>query len=267
MVPTRCRSSGAGSSTPASRCRTTPIGRSPRTPAWAAAIERGRAMVTGTTVPGNSTRLRTGTSGRTSAGSDCELDRRRRRFSSSAMAFSAQPSLRRVRVRQPCGELAPDQLVAARRQGDAPLEAAVRHLQAADHAGATRHRQRPLAGDDQAAHLRAAPRPGPAATPGRATWIQSSSVGLEHVDRRFPARRAARCAAGPEHVAMHPLGLIEQLQGLGPHPVRPVLRHRGILSTPAPASPGQWPSPSLTSSHGAPGTRASVPAQSRASSH
>ena len=39
---------GPGSSTPASRCRTTPIGRSPRTPACAAAIERGRAIVTGT---------------------------------------------------------------------------------------------------------------------------------------------------------------------------------------------------------------------------
>src|SRR5215472_10170286 len=47
-----------GSSVAGSRCRTRPIDRFKRIAAWAAAIERWRPRVTGSTVPGNRTRLR-----------------------------------------------------------------------------------------------------------------------------------------------------------------------------------------------------------------
>ena len=49
-----------GSSISASRCSTMPIGRCSRTACWAAAIDFGRPMVIGATMPGNSTVLRTG---------------------------------------------------------------------------------------------------------------------------------------------------------------------------------------------------------------
>jgi len=57
-VPTRCRSTGIGSSIVGSRCNTSPTGRLSRIAVCAATIERCRPKVIGSTVPGNSTRLR-----------------------------------------------------------------------------------------------------------------------------------------------------------------------------------------------------------------
>src|SRR5512142_996261 len=68
MVPTRCMSIPAGSSTPTSRCIRTPICFCSRTACCAAAIDFGRPIVIGITVLGNSTMLRTGTMMIASAG-------------------------------------------------------------------------------------------------------------------------------------------------------------------------------------------------------
>src|SRR3984957_2304041 len=57
----RCMSSGVGSDTSASRCNKMPTWRWSRTACWAAAIDFCRPSVIGSTRPGNSTVLRTGT--------------------------------------------------------------------------------------------------------------------------------------------------------------------------------------------------------------
>jgi len=59
--PIRRPSTCTGSVASASRCISTPTWRCSRTACWAAAIERGRPSVSGSTTPGNSTMSRTGT--------------------------------------------------------------------------------------------------------------------------------------------------------------------------------------------------------------
>src|ERR1700748_1022649 len=58
-VPTRCRSSGAGSFRSASRCSRLPICRCSRIACCAAAMASGRPRVIGAIMPGNNTVLRT----------------------------------------------------------------------------------------------------------------------------------------------------------------------------------------------------------------
>src|ERR687892_13694 len=60
-VPTACSWSGVGSSSWGARCRIVPSGRWLRAASWAAAMVRIRPRLSGTTTPGNSTTLRTGT--------------------------------------------------------------------------------------------------------------------------------------------------------------------------------------------------------------
>src|ERR1700733_2124743 len=67
-VQSRCRSSGAGSSTSTFRCSRIPIGRCSRNACWAAAIDFARSIAIGATTPGNSTVLRTGIMIRASPG-------------------------------------------------------------------------------------------------------------------------------------------------------------------------------------------------------
>src|SRR5262245_19710992 len=114
---------------------TMPIWRCSRTACWAAATERGRPTVTGATMPGNSTILRTGTMISASAGSGGVT-----RACSSAMAcLHFQQSDHQTAIRR----RAPDVAIAAGRQPYAALEPSLRQLDAMDDGGAQLGRQRP----------------------------------------------------------------------------------------------------------------------------
>ena len=86
---------------------TTPIGRSSRTACWAAAIEVGRPMAIGATIPGNSTMLRTGrmisaSSGRCVSGEGCEAcGSVAASLSVSVMSAAPYADLARWMTRQP----------------------------------------------------------------------------------------------------------------------------------------------------------------------
>src|SRR6185312_3698980 len=113
------------------------------------------------------------------------------------------------------GEAALDDLEMARRQLDMALEPAGRNLQPADRRAAHLRRQRPHPGHDQPGALdRHLDLLGGDA--GQRDHHPERAIGLEQVDRRLPYRLPRRHRL--KELAIEPLGAIEQLAGLGPHP-------------------------------------------------
>src|SRR5581483_9154344 len=145
----RCMSAAPGSATSARRCMRMPIWRCSRTACCAAATDPGRPIVNGSTSPGNSTVLRTGTmisasvgtGGRLPAPAPCP----------SREAASATESLRLAEGDQQTAMngRAADAAVAAGWQAHAPLEAALRQLQPMDDCSVELARQLARAGDDE----------------------------------------------------------------------------------------------------------------------
>src|SRR5262249_18155407 len=133
-VPTPYNCSPVGSSTVGSFCSTTPIMRSLRTACCAAATDDFRPTTSGSTMPGNSTVWRTGRMTMASAG----IESWPSPWACAALACCSACSA--IMSRLPCqaDEETPfhqrrsPQLPAGRRKGDAPLETALRNLEALD---------------------------------------------------------------------------------------------------------------------------------------
>src|ERR687892_1574243 len=206
-VPTACSWSGVGSSSWGSRCRIVPSGRWVRAASWAAAMVRIRPRLSGTTTPGNSTTLRTGTMTIASSGiGGMSVPR-------SATAASADPAPRaswarawlvscsliwsvvisairsgQLAQRQQqaaVGKLAAADLEPAGRQLDVALEPSIRDLEAPDHRAPGLAGHRPHGADDQRAavdhHLQLV------WPDARQRYLDRQLVlGLEHVGRRLP---------------------------------------------------------------------------------
>src|SRR5580704_6082115 len=135
----RCRSIAAGSATFASRCNRMPTCRCSRMARWAAAIERGRPIVIGSTMPGNRTVLRTGTITSASGGKGGDGAVVLPLLSSAAPKKFASTT-QRLRLLQDDQEAAvgrgsPDRTVAPGRQPHAALEPSLRELEPMDDRG------------------------------------------------------------------------------------------------------------------------------------
>src|ERR1700733_2861506 len=183
----RCMSSGAGSDTSASRCNRIPPCHCWRTACWAAAIDFCRPSVIGSTSPGNSTVLRTGTMMSASAGKggnvvapdpawfddnisasatmrSCFLQGDHQTSVDHSMAYAA---------------------VAAGRQSQPPIEAALRQLETMNDGGAERRRIGARSGNHQVAVVddgfdtfRIDARQG--------DQRQNFGFGFQNIDRRLP---------------------------------------------------------------------------------
>src|SRR5665213_4108470 len=143
----RCMSTALGSATSGSRCLRMPTGRCSRSACCAAAIDFARPTVTGITMPGNSTKLRTGTMIIASAGtggswlswrgfSGAPPERPapsliERRFSNSTTESSLLQGDQQTAIRHRPADID----VASRRQPHAPFEAALRQFEAMDGRG------------------------------------------------------------------------------------------------------------------------------------
>ena len=57
-------------------------------------------------------------------------------------------------------------------------------------------------------------------------------LGLEHVDRRLPARVAAAFAGGLEELPVELLGPVQQGASLGPHQISGITRHTSLNELP-----------------------------------
>src|SRR6185312_4973579 len=148
-VPIRCRSTGSGSAISAFRCITMPTGFCSLTALCAAMTDRGRPSAIGSTVPGNSTRPRTGTMISASAGNGGEGAAAR--DSSEAVGASVIRGPRLLqRDQQAALEFRPmNRAIAARGQTDAALKAALRQFEAVDDRRPHRLRVGPAARDQQ----------------------------------------------------------------------------------------------------------------------
>ena len=167
----RCSSARRAPPASGSRCMRMPTCGSSRTACCAAATEAGRPTVTGSTTPGNSTDSRTGRmisafGGRlmppSAAGGGAEIGSERTRRSwrlqpidvlrLQAVLCEADHQAAIHERWRTCA------LVAAGRQRHAPLEAALRQLQAVDRGVAQLGRQQPESGDRAASRPRSPPR-------------------------------------------------------------------------------------------------------------
>ena len=62
-------------------------------------------------------------------------------------------------------------------------------------------------------------------------------LGLEHVDRRLPARVAAAFAGRLEELPVELLGPVQQGASLGPHQISGITRHASLDELPQPILP------------------------------
>src|SRR6185369_1116370 len=199
-------------------CNTKPILRSARTASCAAASERSRLIATGTTVPGNSTRLRTGTmmsmSSEMMVFSDGVV-----RSSLRSESFIAAPGLALDEAQDQASVRVTSfgQLVVPRRQRKAPLEAPIRNLQPMQGGRVPLHGQRTDGRNrDQAALrmdldvlLRHA----------RQCHRHLDLIPISHdVYGGFPARLGLDSAAEAEELPLQPLRLLQHFARFGPHP-------------------------------------------------
>src|SRR5262245_29430065 len=223
-------SSAVGSETSASRCIRMPTWRCSRTACWAAAIDFVRPTVIGSTTPGNSTVLRTGTmisASGGSGGSDDEplvaLVSPADNISNSATGIS---HFLQGNHQTAIDHRAANRAVAPARKRHATLEPPLRQFQPMDDCGRkfTRQRARP-ANDELTAFDEGF---GPIGIDARqGDEDEHLPLGLEDVDRRLPMRRARGRPTGPEEFAMHALGPREHLAGFRPHPVAWQVHVRG----------------------------------------
>src|SRR5690554_3271589 len=188
-----------------------PIGRWLRAASCAAAMDCWRPMVSGSTMPGNSTVLRTGRMISTSSG---RRDGAGDLFSALAIArcLSHSPQVdRNTAVR----ELLALELVRARREHDLALEPALRYLQAPDGGVAELRGPRPHPGDAKRVGVDLHPHFLGRHT-GQRHHEHHAVGGLEEVHRRLPGR-TGRGAGALEELPVQAFGRFEQLEGLGPH--------------------------------------------------
>src|SRR5262249_48711512 len=172
------------------------MGSSRFTAVCAAATERGRATVIGSTVPGKSTAPRTGMMTTASAGSggNSAAPAPKAAFASLGMGL---PEFAQDEGEAAIVEVVPRQLKAAARQRDASLEAALRNFQPMNRRGALQRGCRPLAGDDENAALDSDLEPGGRHPRERGDDGKLVLV-LEDVDGRLPDRSAAGFAKAEE---------------------------------------------------------------------
>src|SRR5579871_1858706 len=230
MVPTRCMSIPAGSATLSSRCISTPIWRCSRTACCAAAIDFGRPTVTGATVFGNSTRLRTGTMMTASAGMAGKAV-----FTVALVSTSATGASQLLE----CDDEAAVDVAALHvavspgRQPQAALEAALRQFEAMDFRAAELRRHAALADHDELAILDHG---------NDVLWIDARQrqdrndlgFGLDQVGWRLPDRDRRAPPHRLEQLAMQPLGARQHFHGLRPHPSIGIFAHSPKPSVPPP---------------------------------
>src|SRR4029453_2918159 len=240
VVPTQWRSSGPGSSISLLRCSSTPSGRCCRAASCAAARERSRPIVIGSTTPGNNTTFRPGNMTSASSGNGREV---RSAFvcaedalggttcaASSTLTgiLSASPfinlslffssiGLTHDQPQAPFYRFTADGLQPLLRQRNAPLEITMRNLQPPDRAIMILHRQAPFGGDHETARLHGHFDPlwrhaGQRHENGDLLFV------LEYVDRRLPASRLSGRRSQREELPVHPFGLFQELAGFRPHP-------------------------------------------------
>src|SRR5918994_2297294 len=223
-VPTLYRSRPVGDCRSGSCCNTKPTLRSARTASCAAASERSRLIATGTTVPGNSTRLRTGTMMSMSSetveatalatsslsSSESFIESFIRGLRSAQREAQDQASIRVTSFRQ---------LVTPRRQRDAPFEAPIWNLQPMQSRRVPLHGQ----GSHSCHHDQAAVRMDVDVLRRDARHRHRDLDLLpisNDVHGGFPARLRLDGAAEAEELALQPLRLLQHFARLGPHPRR-----------------------------------------------
>src|ERR1700722_16431238 len=135
----RCMSIAVGSSTSAERCNRMPTWRCSRTACCAAAIDFGRPKVIGSTRPGNSTVLRTGTMISASAGNGGKAPPPDPSFASTSATSS--PHFLQCNHQTTGGGGAAHCAVAAGRQPEPPVEPPLRQFEPVDDCRAQFHGQ------------------------------------------------------------------------------------------------------------------------------
>ncbi len=173
-----------------------PTWRWSRTACCAAAIDFGRPSVIGSTSPGNSTVLRTGTMISASAGNGGEAPLAARpAFGAFRLQPRFGPAFCNVITRQPVDDGAAHRAVAPGRQPHPPVEPALRQLQPMNDRGAQFRRIGARSGDDEIAvldhRLRAV-----GVDAGQRDQRQHLELGFQNVDRRLPGRQARLRAGG-----------------------------------------------------------------------
>src|SRR6185369_4327035 len=218
-VPTLWRSRPVGDCRSGSCCNTNPTLRSARTASCAAASERSRLIATGTTVPGNSTRLRTGTM--MSMSSEMVTSGLVVTSSLGSVSFIAAPRLALDEAQDQASVRVTSfrQLVVPRRQREAPLEAPIGNLQPMQRGRVPLHRQRTGGCDHDHAALRV----------DLDVLLRHAGQGHRHLNLipishdvygGFPARLSLDSAAEAEELPLQPLRLLQHFARFCPHPRR-----------------------------------------------
>src|SRR5215472_10528180 len=151
----RCMSIAVGSSTSAARCNRMPTWRWSRTACCAAAIDFGRPSVIGSTRPGNSTVLRTGTI-ISASGGKAGIELTPREAPSFALICCSATMRSRFLQRHDQttgGGGAAHTGIAAGRQAQTPVQAPLRQFEPMDYRGVQLLRHSARAGDDEIAVL------------------------------------------------------------------------------------------------------------------
>src|SRR5688572_2989601 len=237
VVPTQWRSSAPGSSTSLLRCRSTPIGRCVRAACCAAARERLRPTVIGSTTPGKRTTLRTGNTMSASSGRARPLRSSWPRAASACtgtafgsasaltvllflsisvfmFAFHLEHLVPSAPLEQRHNEAAVHPLPRSRlqrhlRQRNTPLEPSIGNLQPPDRARAVVEGNAALGADQQAARVVArfhAIR----RDPGQRDDHGDLALVLEHVHGRLPRGMRLRLAE-TKKLAVQALRLLDHL--------------------------------------------------------
>src|SRR5580658_1774706 len=213
-------STGAGSAISGSRCNKMPTWRWSRTACWAAPIDFGRPSVIGSTSPGNSTVLRTGTIISASAGKGGSVlaPSVESVFASISTSATADPRFLQGDHQTTIDNGTAHRTVAASRQPQPPVKAPLRQFQPMNGRRAQGGRIGARPGNNQFAvlddgfHLF-----------GIDAWQgherQNFEIGLQNIDRRLPNRLTRLGARRPEQLAVHPVGAREHLARFRPHPI------------------------------------------------
>ena len=116
------------------------------------------------------------------------------------------------------------ELIAPRRQSDAPFEPTLRQLEAVDDRGPELARQDAAAGDDELGsidrrlHLLGC-------DARQRHQHEHLALGLQNVDRRLPGWLPRPLARRTKKILMHAFCPGEHLAGLRPHPISVIIRH------------------------------------------
>src|SRR5215469_4713272 len=189
----RCMSIAVGSSTSAARCNKMPTWRWSRTACCAAAIDFGRPSVIGSTRPGNSTVLRTGTMIIASGGSGGSVVPPAAPVAALSLALMCWSATIGACFLQ-CHDQTTGRGYAAhagitpRRQAQPAVKAALRQFEPMDRRRAQLLRQNAGAGNDEIAvldHSLSAVR----SDARQRNQDQNFELGFQNVDRRLPGRQ------------------------------------------------------------------------------